>query len=721
MADPLLPEDPRQVGPYVLAGRLGDGGQGSVYLGRDGHGREVAVKLLHARLGRDPEARRRFVRELEVASRAGGFCTARVLDADVQGDRPYIVSELVHGPSLAELVRARGPLDPGALLRLAIGTATALSAIHRAGIVHRDFKPPNILIGPDGPRVIDFGIARALDSSLITVTSQVVGTPAYMAPEQVAGDAAGPPADVFAWGGTLLFAATGRPPFPGDSIPALLNAVLNAEADVSALPGPLAELAGACLAKDPARRPTSADVLFRLLGMAGADLPPGVRPDDLLERGMASATAVLTKVAYGPPPPQLAPRRSRRGLLITAGAAAAALAIAVPAGISQLPDGPSAHGATGTTRGTAGTVGSGRTGGTVKIGVMAPMRGPQAAASAGVWAGAQQAVNEFNAKKPSVHVQLVRLDTVTGADAQDAAAGREAARLKTAAVVGRFGEEATGAMPILEAQHIPALSSAAPASASSGGGWTYWHTVVPDMDASVSALAEMMGRRRFATRTRVVVLDDTTQPLAHRLANVFRARAEALDALVRVVVLRTSPPDYTTVISDVKGLDADAVFYGGLPAAAGPLLKRVRTAGFSGRFYLGLPSLDPRLASGAGKAAEGAVLTCPCSSFAPGGARMPKAFTDFATRYAQANKGSRPALYAPETYDATWAVLRALEHGGRTGTQINDYLRNIDAPGVTQRIRFTAQGGLTDGVSYAYEVKGGRFTCLGASTTAPVA
>ncbi|MEU6745534.1 bifunctional serine/threonine-protein kinase/ABC transporter substrate-binding protein [Spirillospora sp. NPDC046719] len=723
MADPLLPEDPQRVGPYELAGRLGDGGQGTVYLGRDPNGREVAVKLLHARLGRVPEARRRFVRELEVASRVGGFCTARVLDADIQGDRPYIVSEFVRGPSLTDLVRAQGPLDPGALLRLAIGTATALSAIHRAGIVHRDFKPPNILIGRDGPRVIDFGIARALDSSAITVTSQVVGTPAYMAPEQVAGDAVGPPADVFAWGGTILFAATGRPPFPGDSIPALLNAVLNAEADVSALPGPLAELVGACLAKDAARRPTSADVLFRLLSMAGADLPPGARPDDLLERGMATVTAVLTKVAYGPPPPQLAPPRSRRRLLIGAGALAAVLAIAVPAGIVQLYSGPSEHGATGTTGTSGGTAGTGSSGGTVRIGVMAPMRSPQTGAlGQGAWAGAQQAVNEFNAKKPPVRVQLVRLDTIAGGEAQQAAAAREAGRQKVDAVVGMVGDGAAGAMPVLEAQRIPALSSAASASAQSGTSWTYWHTVVPDMDESVSDLAQLMSRRRLPTRTRVVVLDDTAQPVAHELANVFKTRAEALDALVSVVVIRPtpSPSNYAAVIRKLKEAEADAVFYGGFPAVSGPLLKQARAAGFRARFYLGLPSLDPQLISGAGKAAEGTVLTCTCSSYAPAGAGMPAAFTGFATRYARANQGSRPALNAPETYDATWAVLHAFEHGGRTGAQVNDYLRNIDVPGVAQRLRFTAQGRLTDGVGYAYEVKGGRFICLGDSATAPV-
>ncbi|MFC9973781.1 serine/threonine-protein kinase [Spirillospora sp. NPDC127200] len=267
MADPasLQPGDPQRLGAYALLGRLGDGGQGVVYLGRGPDGREVAVKLLHARFGADAEARARFGRELALIQRVAGFCTAQVLAADVSGDRPYIVSEYVTGPSLEQLVRERGPRTGTDLDRLAIGTATALTAIHRAGIVHRDFKPANVLMAQDGPRVIDFGIARALDSGA-TMASGVVGTPAFMAPEQVAGAQVDKPVDIFAWGATMAYAATGGSPFGHDTVPAVFNRILNQRPDLTRLPAHLRVIVEACLEKDPAGRPTAQQLLLRLLG-----------------------------------------------------------------------------------------------------------------------------------------------------------------------------------------------------------------------------------------------------------------------------------------------------------------------------------------------------------------------------------------------------------------------------------------------------------------------
>ncbi|MFA1545368.1 serine/threonine-protein kinase [Actinomadura chokoriensis] len=272
---PLDTADPTRLGGWELLGRLGVGGQGVVYLGRpvdpaSGPPR-VAVKLLHAQLLGDANARERFVRELALLQRVAGFCTAQMLAADTAGDRPYIVSEYVPGPSLRALVLDDGPRTGADLDRLAISSVTALSAIHRANVAHRDFKPQNVLMGPDGPRVIDFGIARAFDAGA-TLTSQVVGTPAYMAPEQFAGRA-GPAADLFAWAGTLLFAATGRDPFAGGPLPAVMYKIMHETPDLRVLPDQLAEVAAACLAKDPDDRPTSEDVLLWLLGHRNAQTP----------------------------------------------------------------------------------------------------------------------------------------------------------------------------------------------------------------------------------------------------------------------------------------------------------------------------------------------------------------------------------------------------------------------------------------------------------------
>ncbi|MCW2878166.1 MAG: serine/threonine protein kinase [Sphaerisporangium sp.] len=271
---PLEPGDPVRLGPCRIVGRLGEGGQGVVYLAEADSGGLVAVKLFHARLGHDPVFRDSFMRELELAKRVARFCTAQVLDSGMSGSRPYIVSEYVPGPALHQVVAEEGPRSGSALDRLAIGTATALVALHDAGIVHRDLKPHNVLVGPDGPRVIDFGIARAL-AGTSTVTSQVVGTPAYMAPEQLTAGEVGRALDVFAWASTIAFAATGRPPFGNDSIPAIINRILNEDPDLGRTEEPLRGLLTECLSKDPSPRPTAQQILDRLVRATPAGVPRG--------------------------------------------------------------------------------------------------------------------------------------------------------------------------------------------------------------------------------------------------------------------------------------------------------------------------------------------------------------------------------------------------------------------------------------------------------------
>jgi ABC-type oligopeptide transport system substrate-binding subunit/serine/threonine protein kinase len=299
---PLRANDPEQLGSYRLTGRLGEGGQGVVYLGEDQDGEPVAVKLLHAQFSGDAKARARFAGELASAKRVAPFCTARILDADVEGDTPYLVSEYIEGPSLREVVDTQGPRTGGVLQRLAIGTVTALTAIHEAGIVHRDFKPTNVLLAADGPRVIDFGIARALDTSG-TVTSTTVGTPSYMSPEQISGQVAGPPADVFAWACTIVYAATASPPFGQDSIPAVMNRIVNHEPSLGMLMGPLREIVLACLAKDPRQRPAAQQVLLRLLTNEGVALP-GARPapsTEVLNQGAQAAARDTGPPRWTPP------------------------------------------------------------------------------------------------------------------------------------------------------------------------------------------------------------------------------------------------------------------------------------------------------------------------------------------------------------------------------------------------------------------------------------
>ncbi|WP_326820032.1 bifunctional serine/threonine-protein kinase/glutamate ABC transporter substrate-binding protein [Streptosporangium sp. NBC_01756] len=262
---PLEAGEPRRLGPFRIVGRIGEGGQGIVYLGVNESGERAAIKLLHVKFSGDSVARSRFAREARAAQRVASFCTAGVIGVDLEGDTPYIASEYIEGRSLQEAVETDGPLRGTALQRLAIGTATALTAIHQAAIVHRDFKPDNVLIAADGPRVVDFGIARIVDSTG-TITSRAIGTPAYMAPEQISGADVGPHTDVFAWGATIVFAATGEIAFAGNSIAVVLNRILNHEVDVGAMPEPLRGVVRSALSKSPAARPSAGQILLRLLG-----------------------------------------------------------------------------------------------------------------------------------------------------------------------------------------------------------------------------------------------------------------------------------------------------------------------------------------------------------------------------------------------------------------------------------------------------------------------
>ncbi|MFI6734458.1 serine/threonine protein kinase [Nonomuraea sp. NPDC050451] len=315
-----------------------------VYLGEAPGGRRVAVKMLGAGLD-DPDARTRFQQEIGYARRVKAFCTAQVLASGELNGSPYVVSEFVDGPSLAEMIRERGALRGAELRRLAIGTLTALSAIHQAGVVHRDFKPGNVLLSRDGPRVIDFGISRALEESELA-GEHLVGTPPYMAPEQFGGRPAEPAADMFAWASTMVAAATGTPPFGTGDVPALINRILSAEPDLGDLDEELRDLVARCLAKDPRARPTAARALLGLLGhhvperqllaegQQSAAPPAGRLPGRrrwLVAGAVTAAVAITAAVLLtrpAPPPgartpsliaaPLPAPREGRMGLTSTA-------------------------------------------------------------------------------------------------------------------------------------------------------------------------------------------------------------------------------------------------------------------------------------------------------------------------------------------------------------------------------------------------------------------
>ncbi len=319
MMQELQPGDPQLVGPYQLRGRLGAGGMGQVFLGRSAGGRSVAVKIIRAHLATDPEFRERFRREIAVARKVSGLFTAAVIDADVDGPVPWLATAYVDGPSLADGVSQHGPLPTGSVLALAKGLAEGLSAIHAAGVVHRDLKPANVLLAEDGPRVIDFGISRAVEASALTHTGLVVGSPGFMSPEQAEGREVGPPSDIFSLGAVLAFAATGEGPFGTGSTPALVYRVVYSPPNLDNLPAEVRPLVERCLAKDPAQRPTAAQLLAeaglirpgaaatQLDVAAAATARPAARPS-----APPTMTAAISGPTRGQPEPAQPSRRPRR-------------------------------------------------------------------------------------------------------------------------------------------------------------------------------------------------------------------------------------------------------------------------------------------------------------------------------------------------------------------------------------------------------------------------
>jgi serine/threonine protein kinase len=299
---PLDPGEPRSIGAYRLLGRLGAGGMGRVYLGRSAGGRTVAVKVVHPHFALDDEFRARFRREVEAARRVGGEWTAPVLDAGPDEPVPWVATGYVAGPSLTQAVTDHGPLPVHAVRVLGAGLARALVAVHALGLVHRDVKPSNVLLTLEGPRLIDFGIARATDGTAsLTSTGVSVGSPGYMSPEQILGKGVTGAADVFSLGAVLAYAATGTAPFHGDSSAALLYKVVHEEPELGALDGELRDVVAACLAKDPAARPGPGEIADGLAVAAGQS--SGWLPGPLVEQISRAAVELLHLESLPEPPP----------------------------------------------------------------------------------------------------------------------------------------------------------------------------------------------------------------------------------------------------------------------------------------------------------------------------------------------------------------------------------------------------------------------------------
>jgi serine/threonine protein kinase len=294
--------DPETIGPYRLHARIGAGGMGVVYLASDASGREVALKLVREELAADPAFRARFAREVRAGQRVGGMCTAHFLDAELESPRPYLVSEYVAGGNLADYVATHGPLESDRLMGLAVGLAEGLVAMGAAGVIHRDLKPTNVLMGERGPKIVDFGISVAADGTSLTQTGAVVGSPSWMAPEQAQGRATTGAVDVFSWGATVAFAATGRQPFGEGRPDAVIYRVVHEEPDLAGIDTRLAPLVRSALAKEPSLRPAADALLVNVVRSAApgalVDSGPSAEAEatDVIERTWAMPRRRIPKV-----------------------------------------------------------------------------------------------------------------------------------------------------------------------------------------------------------------------------------------------------------------------------------------------------------------------------------------------------------------------------------------------------------------------------------------
>jgi serine/threonine protein kinase len=303
---------PGTLGPYRLQDRLGEGGMGVVHLARDQEGRAVALKVLHPLGSEGVNARRRLAREVETMRRVRSPYVAEVLDADVTGEFPYIVTRFVSGPTLDEMVRTRGPLSGPGLRRLAHGMAEALTAIHAAGVVHRDLKPGNVMLTDDRPVVIDFGIAQAGDATRLTQTGLVMGTPGYLAPEVIEGEPSSPASDVHSWGSTMAFAATGHLPFGGGSYETIFYRIISGRADLSGVPAPLVPLISAALARDPSHRPSAGWLSAQAVALDMSATTPAYDGFPVTETQYPREAVSIPAVPSAAPQAPLAPKQAAR-------------------------------------------------------------------------------------------------------------------------------------------------------------------------------------------------------------------------------------------------------------------------------------------------------------------------------------------------------------------------------------------------------------------------
>ncbi|MFB7591160.1 bifunctional serine/threonine-protein kinase/ABC transporter substrate-binding protein [Streptomyces sp. NPDC056169] len=707
---PLRKADPSAIAGYRILGRLGAGGMGVVYLARSGGGALAAVKLIRAEHAADPGFRERFRREARAAERITGRWVVRVLGADPEAREPWLATEYVPGPSLAEAVGLHGALPEPTVRALGARLAAALADMHAAGLVHRDVKPGNVLLALDGPRLIDFGIARSAGQTALTATDAMIGTPGFLAPEQARAAGAGevgPASDVFSLGCVLAYALTGERPFGTGGVAAVVYRTVHEEPDLDGVPDTLLPLVGACLAKDPADRPAAAEVRAALgdaEGPAGDWLPPGL-PALIAERSsrvLDLPVAEPTMLVNSEQPPGI----SRRRVLMAGSAAAVAGAGGLTAWLlSRTPGG-------------TGTVGTGAPLATYTIGVLTDLSGPTRTDGRGQERGIRLAVEEFNARSDRPFEVRLRVEDDGGKPARAEAAAR--ALLKDPHLVGVLGPTAT-ATAIAAGD---ALAAAGMALAS----------VIADVQAG-----QIKGQETTLTYFQPRTLQDLmivpfgrylTEHGAVRTA-VVEDRAAGRYSWLAVKNLKDYPPspdkggvatshaveadseDFGPAVRAALATDPQGVMFAGVsPRRAALCARALRDLGYRGPCGSVEYVLQPEFLTLAGPAAEGWFFGT--GYVDPDGLAAARRFTA-AYRKRWGLAGTTPVQrFATEAYEATnWALqavrTAVLDHVESPATGVRNNLQRSPYTGFsktytvfTDKNRPTALAGL-----FLWQVKDG--------------
>ncbi|MCI4046140.1 bifunctional serine/threonine-protein kinase/ABC transporter substrate-binding protein [Streptomyces sp. TRM75563] len=657
--DDLRPTDPARIGGHRLLGRLGAGGMGVVYLGRTDAGALAAIKVILPEYAGDEDFRTRFRREAEAARRVDSPWAVPVTGADTEAERPWLATEFVPGPTLSDVVARRGPLPVRSVTVLGRLLARALAAVHAAGLVHRDVKPGNVLLTAGGPRLIDFGIARAADATALTATGLIVGTPGFLPPEQASGQTAGHTAgsagpagsagDVFSLGCLLAYAATGRPPFGSGAVDAVLYRTVHDAPDLDGIEDPgLRALLERCLAKDPGERPAAAG----LDTLIAEDIPAGTAPDWLPEdvvRIIADRSAALlalpdidATVTEEPGPPEPAPGR-RRFLLFAAGGA-----VAVGAGAFA-----AVHLTGG---GSDGGGGDGAPGGRRWIiGVHADLTGPLSAAGRAQERGVRLAVDRFNSLDSRPFRLAVKvLDDQGDADRSARVAEEFARDPEVIAVIGPTSDEAAGAaLPAYDEAVLPVLTvSALQIAFPKRANGSFFQAAPSYASLSVPIVNRLLLRPDVEKLG--ILIDRAGGQAAYQAGyatNLMTPDLTTGTTYPRVVPAGTRVFD--PVVTDLLSHRSDALFYAGDATGASRVARILAEQSFAGPRMAQHTVMGPEFLKLAGAAADGWEFVAP---FTDAGA--PAAAT-FAAAHRK-RFDAAPAAWSAEAYDVAGLVAREL-------------------------------------------------------------